>query len=317
MANIIPTPSSIDPLSEGEVRVERVGPRLQRMALGMLLAGQPSPNDPAVDPFLSFAHDQKLDLTDLWAVWRNDVLVGACLIVPSPGRTAMLFVSPAKQPDPDPALVRVIQAALAAQNPSHVQMVQCLLNLEQTPEAHALTDAGLTSLATLFYMSRPTLRTATPLTLDPDIEVVQWSESHRPRFADAILKSYEDTRDCPGLLGLRTLDDIMAGHMATGTFDPTLWWALHQHDQPVGVMLLSKLSHQNAGELVYLGLAPAFRGRGLSRTLLQHGMGVLGERKIARILLAVDRDNEPAIGLYRSLRFTVTHQKAAFIFTLK
>jgi ribosomal protein S18 acetylase RimI-like enzyme len=132
-------------------------------------------------------------------------------------------------------------------------------------------------------------------------------------FARAILASYEQTMDCPGLLGLREVDDIIAGHMATGRFDPSLWYAFYQGDVPVGVMLLGILPPHRSGELIYLGIAPAYRGKGLARPILEHGLGELSARDTTRLLLAVDEANQPAIRLYRHLKFRTSARKAALI----
>ena len=47
-----------------------------------------------------------------------------------------------------------------------------------------------------------------PLPLDPSMRVVHYASAHRSQFAQAILASYEQTRDCPDLLGVRQSDDI-------------------------------------------------------------------------------------------------------------
>ncbi|MEM6393681.1 MAG: GNAT family N-acetyltransferase [Planctomycetota bacterium] len=66
-------------------------------------------------------------------------------------------------------------------------------------------------------------------------------------------------------------------------------------------------------ELVYLGVAKRFRGRGLAGRLLRHGMARVHARGGKRLLLAVDDRNEPAVSLYRSLGFRATARKLAMI----
>ena len=122
--------------------------------------------------------------------------------------------------------------------------------------------------------------------------------------------------DCPGLVGLRHINDIIAGHMATGTFKPQFWFALHQESKPMAIMLLNLVPRQNAIELVYLGVCPHWRGQGIGRKLLLHGIGLARRYGISKMILAVDRDNKPALRLYESLEFASTARKLAMIFPL-
>ena len=70
-------------------------------------------------------------------------------------------------------------------------------------------------------------------------------------------------------------------------------------------------------ELVYLGLAPGARGRGLGRQLLRHGLGLLHERRERSVTLAVDSRNTPALSLYESEGFRPAVQRAALIRSLQ
>jgi len=151
------------------------------------------------------------------------------------------------------------------------------------------------------------------------LELVGWDDAAGTLFADAIEASYERTADCPGLVGLRSVEDIIAGHKAAGRFAPDLWLALHKRGQPVAVMLINELSQQPGYELVYLGVAAPWRGRGIARRLLRYGLGRLTARdqrwggEKPRIQLAVDEANEPAQALYTELGFLPTARKLAMI----
>jgi ribosomal protein S18 acetylase RimI-like enzyme len=162
----------------------------------------------------------------------------------------------------------------------------------------------------------PPAAEAQVLSLEAGFQAVHWSETNRQLFAEAILASYQQTLDCPALVGLRTIDEIIEGHMAAGQFSPELWWAVRHGDDPVGVMLLSPLPQRSAMELVYLGLAPAWRGRGLGSRLLGHGLAQAHQRGLTSMLLAVDDLNKPAVRLYQSQGFEVHAKKLAMIMAL-
>ena len=51
-------------------------------------------------------------------------------------------------------------------------------------------------------------------------------------------------------------------------------------------------------------VAPAHRGQGIGRALIEAGLTWAAERHGRRMLLEVEPDNEPALALYRGLGFT-------------
>ncbi|MFW6059996.1 MAG: GNAT family N-acetyltransferase, partial [Phycisphaeraceae bacterium] len=212
--------------------------------------------------------------------------------------------------------------AAAAQDPERCHLIQALLEPDQPRTREGLLAAGFEELAVLAYMrARAMVRPheldvsgLTPADAEP-IRTLRWSETNRPAFERAILASYEQTQDCPGLLGRRRIEDILAGHMAAGLFRPDLWSALYAGDEPVGVMLLNDVPASDALELVYLGLAVPWRGRGLARRLVRHGLGQATRCDRSRMILAVDESNAPALHLYRDLGFRSTGRKRAMIYT--
>ena len=288
----------------------------REQVLALLLTGRATHQDPSVGPFISFAKDHRLCLDELWTARRHGNPVAALLLVPSPGRTAMVFVSPMGGAATGLVVAGLVQAVCSDQDPSRTRLLQALLDPQQRREAKTLETAGFKRLSELIYMERAVDVPPTPLDLDDSFEVLQWSDRNRDCFAEAILASYEQTLDCPDLVGLRHIDDIIAGHMATGVFHRELWCALRHGGQPVAVMLLNMVPPRRSMELVYLGISVAWRGRGLGRKLLRHGIGLAGRYGAVSMILAVDRRNKPALRIYRSDRFTSTARKVALIYRL-
>ena len=87
--------------------------------------------------------------------------------------------------------------------------------------------------------------------------------------------SYEETLDCPGLCGLRRTQDIILGHKSSGRHDPDGWLLAKIDGVFAGAILLNHSREHNDIELVYLGLAPPVRGRGLGRLLLETQLATL------------------------------------------
>lgn len=283
-----------------------------------------------VEHFRQFLTSQRLSLNDLWVAHQGERPLAASLLLPAAGRTGMLFVSPTPFPPAAEALglllatqlatLRNDQAALPAEQ--RFQLLQCLLDPSQIAESHHLQAQGFEPLARLVYMQRTaapvdppppptaTLRNGRPLDRTP------WSEAIAPRFGQAIEASYQDTRDCPALVGRRSIADILAGHRGTGPFDPALW-TLHEYEgRPAAVCLINPTPAGDGHELVYLGVAPPFRGQGVARQLLTHALHHLATRPAPRLLLAVDQANAPALALYRTLGFSPTLRKQALILSI-
>lgn len=298
-----------------DVNYHRVPPVRREEALSLLLTGSPHGSRGVVEQFLSFVADQSMSLDHLWGAYRADdhSLLASTLLVHCAGRTAMTFVSPPRSEVSAEIVGALVQAACASQEPMRVRIVQGLLEASQIRESQSLASAGFQRLATLVYMQRTGLPALEPLRLDESIEIIHWQPHLRHLFCEAIEASYVETADCPGLLGLRDIEDILDGHMATGEFTPHLWMVLRCGDEPVGVMLLNPVLKRQAMELVYLGFAKNWRGKGLGRRLLLHGLGLTRNERIKQVILAVDEANAAAVNLYKSMKFTPTARKIAMI----
>ncbi len=285
-------------------------------ALSLLLSGQTQAHDPSVSGFLDFAREQNLSLDHLWACRRSEGMILSAMLLPCAGRTALIFLSPNVDASLHAAAAGLVGAMLQAQNRSRMRLVQALLDPGHENIATALVQAGFLSLATLVYMQRESEKARVPLDLPPPYRLVHYSRGHRDLFARAVLATYEATLDCPGLLGLRDIDDILDGHMATGRFVPELWHAVYHGEEPAAVMLLNQLPQRAAMELVYLGLAKNARGQGLGTRLLRHGLSLTTAHGCTSMILAVDADNGPALKLYQRLAFQPTTRKLALIRSL-
>jgi ribosomal protein S18 acetylase RimI-like enzyme len=142
---------------------------------------------------------------------------------------------------------------------------------------------------------------------------VQRGHPDRALLAEALDRSYEATLDCPGLCGMRETDDVIDSHLSTGQFDPSMWWLVLSDGAAHGCALFNPCPEQGTVELVYLGLSPRVRGRGLARMLLAHGLARLGGPGQLSVTCAVDRRNAPAIALYRRAGFGEFSGRIAYV----
>ena len=284
----------------------------RRTTIALLLTGRNRPEDPAVADFLRQSSQEGIDLEGLWLASLDDRPIAAALLVPCAGRTGAVFLGPlANEAAVEPA-GDLLAAMVDQADQDRIRIVQALLDPQQQQrESRAFAHAGFERLAHLLYMEHSAPAEESPLLLPEGYDSIPWSEQARPQFEEAILASYQQTLDCPGLLGLRPIEDIIEGHMSAGKFQPPLWRCIRRAGEPVGAMLLNPLPQREAMELVYLGLAPAVRGQKLSRRLMEHGLGLCRRYGARSMVLAVDEANTPAVGLYQKLGFRGTARKLA------
>ncbi len=305
------------PPGEGDapgVRLVRATAAERQAGLALVLSGRADADDPSVQRFLSFCAEHHLSVEELWLAKEAGQPRAAVLLVPNPGQTAMVFLSPVSEPRRAELTVSLLQAALSSPLPAALRLAQALLEPGQRGEQQTLERAGFHRLARLVYMQRRAEPIDRSIDLTGDgVSVHTWREQDRPRFARVIEASYEGTLDCPGLLGLRSMDQVIEGHMATGRFDPAMWFVFERAGEPLGVMLINEVSDRRAFELVYLGVLPAYRGQGWGRRLLSFGLTAAAARQAQAMVLAVDESNQPAIKLYRSLGFRPIARKLAMI----
>lgn len=300
------------------MRIRLVEPSERPLALGRLVMGAGVLSDAQQRKLDQYAEQMGFDYRHLWGAFDEETgIAAATLLVPRPGRTAMLFHSPVKRHDQAERVVPVIDAACEAMPSDEATMAQALLNTSEELEQWMLEKASFDRLAVLEYMQTHVPRTTLDVPMPDGVTLIAYDPAHRPLFTQALDASYEQTLDCPGLRGLRATEDVLIGHQATGVFDPSLWHVAVSGGRVVGVMLLNQVPGQTLVELVYLGIAPSARGRGLARALMQHGLWLCAQREMNMMSLAVDESNTPAMKLYRRLGFARTACKLAMVRRLK
>lgn len=241
-------------------------------------------------------------------------VVGMCMWVPAPGKTAMLFApSLSEFPEAAAATQAAVAAALDDARAAGIVLVQAMMEPADAAGKTVFAAAGLSQLATLTYMERKPPVQPPPFDLPGDLRLAPYEASSHALFRTAITASYEQTLDCPAMSGLRDIEDVIEGHKAVGTFDPQLWGVLLRWGKPIGCLLLAEIPARRALELVYLGLAPDVRGQGLGRLLMTRVLAIASRRHFEVATLAVDAANGPAVRLYRRCGYTSVAQRVAMI----
>jgi ribosomal protein S18 acetylase RimI-like enzyme len=269
-------------------------------AVAILLAGtEDRASAEQVQAFLSMASQRGLSLEDLWVATRAGRIEWAMLPVVSPGRT-MLLLSPPSLPRnlSNEPIAAVVDSACDFHQKNGVHLAQLLLDPAASTLRQAYVRRGFLELAELIYLQREVKKVPSTPPLSKSIEIQNYSASTHDLFQHTIARSYEHSLDCPGLSGMRDMEDVVAGHKGPGEFDPSLWFLLMEDREPQGVLLLGTALHADALELVYLGLVPKARGRGLGDALMNLALLSVFRQNRHELTLAVDSRNTPAMDLY-------------------
>jgi ribosomal protein S18 acetylase RimI-like enzyme len=309
------------PGGDNDGSIVQVGAARRSEAIERLVSAGPATDRRAVQHFLDYAETNAVNLDGLWSrIGADGRFDSTVLAVPSQGRTAMVFASHPTAAAQTASIAQLIDHACRKTAAWDVDLAQALLDPNEGLERRMFEAAGFLELAQLSYLERPISRVSPlpprwPAGVRARIE--PYREALDGDLATILNLSYEQTLDCPGLYGLRRTEDIIAGHKATGRFEPSLWTLLWVDEQPAGVVLINPFPGHKTTELVYIGLAPFARGRGLGRPLLRHGLCLLQGRREHSITLAVDQRNTPALALYASEGFRPAVQRVAMIRSLR
>ncbi len=327
----------------GDFKPVQIPPELREAAAERLIPDSRAGQGNGGRRLLAAAHTHGINLTHMWGTLepcdaRPGRIRHVCLAVPGSGRTAMLVLSGPRPGDETwlgSAEEQVAErsaciscacrdlGAMAARGDPSIAIMQALPDPKDVWAVSAFVRAGFTRIADLAYMMRP--HPGPPLEAGAGepawpcgitVRTVRGcapGEPDRDLLIEALERTYEDTLDCPGLCGLRSTSDVLDSHRASGRWDGRHWRLVFQDGRPHGCLLLSQCPESHVIELVYLGLSPALRGRGLGRKLLLLGLSRVRALDADHVTCAVDTRNLPALGLYEAVSFATSARRVALV----
>jgi mycothiol synthase len=174
-----------------------------------------------------------------------------------------------------------------------------------------LERGGMPRVTELLYLHRDTALPLIPPQTEHRFEWHGLDEVDEHEFQRVVQATYVGSLDMPELDGARSIDDALAGHQGTGRFLPERWrlGRVPDHPEQAAVLMISAVPDRDAWEVVYLGLTPEARGRGMGPQVIAHALDLA--RPHAKTLeLAVDVRNRPAVKLYSATGF-IPHDRRA------
>lgn len=264
------------------------------------------------------------DLSGLWIARRGGGgrIVGAVLTQALPGRATAVWAPRTTaawgkgRAETAAALVRGTLEGLRGEG---IAIAQAVLDVPVDPrEAEDLAAGGMPHVTDLVYLRRST---AVPPPPPPSSSVrFDWrgmDQVGEEALRAALESSYTDSLDIPEIGGARSIDDALQGHRGAPGYRPELWRLGSVDGEPdvAAVLLLAAAADRDSWEVVYLGLTPAARGRGLGVQAVAHALE-LARPRVAAIELAVDARNLPAAKLYAATGFVPFDRRAVHLAVL-
>jgi mycothiol synthase len=227
---------------------------------------------------------------------------GALICLPVPGASALIWPpaagSGAERPMVEDALVARATSWLRNQG---IRLAQALMEPADSPLALPLLRNGFQRPTALEYL-RHQLRSI-PDEAEVTLHYQTYRQADRAVFHGTLERTYEGTLDCPELNGLRTLEEIVTGHLSQGAHDPDRWWLAFQNEVPVGVLLLTEISEWQGWDLSYLGVVREARKQKIGQALTRKALIETKRARQAQLTLALDERNTLARGLYAKMGF--------------
>jgi len=295
------------------LRIGQISAEEQAAAFGLVfshLAEQQRQQQ--VDALLAAVALGEVSPQGLLGAHRRQRLVGAVFSQLQPGKTATVFTPRIVAGEPVSTAVRLLDTASDWLAQHHVRIAQVQLATNSQVDDAPLRAGGFDRLADLLYLVAaedefPTHRPQSPLEFEP------YCVANHRRLARIVEATYQQTRDCPQLDGVRQIEDVLAGYRATGVFDPDRWLIVRHRDEDVGCLILTDHPEHGNWELIYMGVTATNRGHGWGMDIARHAQWLTATAGRQRLVLAVDAENDPAIRMYATVGFRAWERRGVYL----
>ncbi len=134
-------------------------------------------------------------------------------------------------------------------------------------------------------------------------------------FTQLMERTYQQSLDCPDLVKLLTAKDLLKFYRASTFATQSSFFLLYAESEPAGCLVLTDDMDNESLELTYMGVAPNHRGNGLGQLLVNFAKERAYNGLARRLVVAVDRTNEPAWKIYEDAEFATYSTQALMVRT--
>jgi mycothiol synthase len=270
--------------------------------------------DTRVANALEMVRQRSLDPAGVLVARQGTQVIGAMICSPAPGASGIAW-PPQVADGPQREVIEdlLTQQALAWLRQRGAELVQCLMTEQEVPQAAPLQRNGFRHITCLWYLRHHLELTASQLRSDVHFQYETYAECDRTVFHNTLVRTYEQTLDCPEVNGVRTVDQIIEGHRSQGVHDPGRWWLAQHGGAPVGVLLMTHMPEWGSWDIAYVGVIAPARGHGFGRELTLKALYEARAAEQTQVTLAVDARNRPAWDMYRTVGFETYDRREVFL----
>jgi ribosomal protein S18 acetylase RimI-like enzyme len=254
----------------------------------------------------------ELEADGLFVVRGERSLRGAIVCTTAPGAGGLIWPPQSTTGEPPAVEDELIRRACDWLRRRGAKLAQTLLPPDEFPIGASLLRNGFAHVTTLWYM-RHTLELSAVLLSKGEQLTYRPYPRASDLFHETLLRTYDGTADCPEISGVRTIEEVIAGHRAQGDHDPQRWWLALRADQPVGVLLLTRMTDWEGWDVSYVGVVPEARRQGVGAELMRKALLEAKSAGAGQMTLSVDARNKAAWELYRRLEFEPFEQREVLL----
>jgi len=259
---------------------------------------------------------ERYDLACQLAVLDDNHIIYTCFFETCPGRAVFILSDLPKIDNPRiyDLQTQVIHSLFQWAVDQGNNFVQIILDPDDHPRQKICSQMGFRQLTDLIYLHRSGDTQPANCAPPDNISWLTYDKSNHSLFKQLITQTLEDSLDSPELKKLRKLEDLISSLKTTDRFEPSYWRLLkckdssksnkkNQQDEPAGTLLLAPTPQRDAIEIIYLGVVPQMRGKGLGKALLNEAVNLAKQTGVKSVLVSIDCRNNPARKLYEKFGF--------------
>jgi ribosomal protein S18 acetylase RimI-like enzyme len=239
-------------------------------------------------------------------------LVGVMVGMPLTGAAGLVWPPQAAQgPVRVPVEDALLDFASAWLQRRGCRFAQALMAPEDMESAESLERRGFSRITTLQYLEKELGGTIPPTATA--LQFQGFPLCNRDLFEMTLEQTYQNTMDCPELNEVRTPGEVIDGYLKVAGCRPDCWWLALYGDNVAGLLITTPIQNTTSWELLYVGLVPQARGRGLGTHLVNQAMHTALEQGATRLTLTVDFRNAPALRMYERLEFQEFDRREVYL----
>lgn len=264
----------------------------------------------------------EFSLSHLHVAIAGSQIVGTGLLSFAKGKVALIWPPQAVGRNAAVAKSLLMDAMLRCTDASSAAFGQTLLPLNHQ-HAESLSSAGMTCITSLSFLSVEVASAAASAhsgqkqssATTPPLSFINYDKAgHKDRITQLLAQTHIDSVDCPEVSKLLTAGDLLDGHLATGQFRSDLSFVAKLEEEDVGIVIVAEHPEMSSIELVYIGIVPSVRRRGVGRSVMQEALRRTRKTSALTLFLAVDQRNIAARLLYERLGFYTTDEQEVWLY---